>query len=491
MDNGWKSQYGFIWAVLGSVVGFANILSFSSQCYYNGGGAFLVPYFFAYVLLGIPLLILEGLVGQKFHKPLVSSYVTPWRKYIGWIAVLSCLTIGAFYIVLTSYSLIYAYFGVTGSIGIDTAHFFKHEFLQATHHIGDFGSFSAGIWMVVCLIGVGVWGILIKDISEGIEKICSYVMPLLALLVILFAFVASFLPGAMEGIHHFLSPDFSKLNDLTLWRNVFGQLFFSLSLGLGIITGYAQYNGEKIELKKAMSLIAVGDFVISFIAGWVVFACVGYMSHLKGLPFNEIIQSDSAFEIGFIVFPKILQTFTPFLQPVLGFLFFFCIFIAGITGVFSIVESVAGNVQREFALSRKKAVTMALTAIGGCATFFCFGNGQILIGALAPMVLGMTMICSALFEIVVFLYFTREIKDDPIWYVKGRRSWMYVSLRFFIPVILFAILAGSIIAELQVIDTAFYVRWIWFVGVSCLSVFLIRSARELHFKSKCFLNGVV
>ena len=482
MDNGWKSQYGFIWAVLGSVVGFANILSFSSQCYYNGGGAFLIPYFVAYMLLGIPLLILEGLVGQKFHKPLVTAYVTPWRKYVGWIAILSCLTIGSFYIVLTSYSLIYAYFGATGAIGTDTAHFFKHQFLQATSSIGDFGGFSLGIWGVVCLIGLGVWFTLVKDVSEGIEKICSWMMPLLAILVMVFALAASFLPGAMEGIRHFLAPDFSKLTDLALWRNVFGQLFFSLSLGLGIITGYAQYNGEKIQLKKAMSFIAVGDFVISFIAGWVVFACVGYMSYLKGIPFNQILQSDSAFEIGFIVFPKILQTFTPLLQPILGLLFFFCIFIAGITGVFSIVESVAGNVQREFAFSRKTAVTIALSAILASATLFCFGNGQILIGALAPMVLGMTMIFSALFEIMVFLYFTKEIKEDAIWYVGGRRSWMYGSLRFFIPFVLLAILVGSIIAELQTIDRAFYVRWIWFIAVSFISVGLIRSARELHFK---------
>lgn len=482
MTQGWKSQYGFIWAVLGSVVGFANILSFSSQCYYNGGGAFLIPYFFAYLLLGVPLLILEGLVGQKFHKPLVSSYVTPWRKYVGWIAVLSCLTIGAFYIVLTSYSLIYTYFGASGLIGADTAHFFKHDFLQATQTIGDFGLFSWQIFGMVALIALFVGFVLVKDVSEGIEKICSWMMPLLAILVMVFALAASFLPGAMEGISHFLTPDFSKLADLTLWRNVFGQLFFSLSLGLGIITGYAQYNGEKVELKKAMTFIAVGDFVISFIAGWVVFSCIGYMSYLKGIPFNEILQSDSAFEIGFIVFPKILQTFTPWLQPILGVLFFFCIFIAGITGVFSIVESVAGNVQREFAFSRKKAVLLALGAITACATFFCFGNGQLLIGALAPMVLGMTMIFSALFEIVIFLYFTQDIKDDPLWYSNGRRNWMYVSLRFVIPFILLAILVGSVASEFQVIDAPFYLRWIWFGGVSLLSVFLIRSARELHFK---------
>jgi neurotransmitter:Na+ symporter, NSS family len=95
-DSSWKSQSGYIWSMLGSAVGFANVLSFSAQAYKNGGGAFLIPYFAALFILGIPLLLLEGLVGSKWKKPIVSAYgnVCGRRgKMLGWLAVLACSTI--------------------------------------------------------------------------------------------------------------------------------------------------------------------------------------------------------------------------------------------------------------------------------------------------------------------------------------------------------------------------------------------------------------
>ncbi len=479
-SGGWKNQSGFIWAVLGSVVGFANVLSFSSQCYHNGGGAFLIPYVVAYIILGTPMLLLEGLIGQRLGLPLVSAYgstVGKTGKFLGWIAILSCLTIGAFYIVLTSYSLIYTYFELASTIPSDTATFFQKNFLKSTSDIKDFGVFGWNIFLVVLIIAFFVWWTLIRDISKGVEKVCSLVMPLLSILILFFAIVSTFLPGAIEGVIQFVRPDFSRLFELSLWRDVFGQLFFSLSLGLGIITGYAQYNGTKIELKKAMTFVAVGDFLISFIAGWVVFACVGYMSHHLGVPVIEVIKTDSAFEIGFIVFPKILQTFSPYLRPFLGCVFFFCIFVAGITGVFSIVESISGNFQREFVHSRKKAVSWALAIIAFLSFFFCMGNGQILIGTLAPMVLGMNMIVSAFFEIVCFLYLSKEFSEDVIWYKKNSKHQLYFYiLKFVVPLILIGILVGAIARDFENIESSFYVRWFWLACALSFSYLFVKKS---------------
>lgn len=478
--SGWKTQSGFIWAVLGSVVGFANVLSFSSQCYQNGGGAFLIPYLLAYIILGTPMLLLEGLIGQRLGLPLVSAYgVTVGKagKLLGWIAVLSCLTIGAFYIVLTSYSLIYTFFEISSTIPSDTATFFQQNFLKSTSNIKDFGVFGWNIFLVVLIIAFFVWWTLIRDISKGVEKVCSLVMPLLSVLILFFAIASSCLPGAMAGIAQFVRPDFSRLFELSLWRDVFGQLFFSLSLGLGIITGYAQYNGKKIQLKKAMTFVAIGDFMISFVAGWVVFACVGYMSHHQGIPIGEVIKTDSAFEIGFIIFPKILQTFSPYLQPFLGCVFFFCIFVAGITGVFSIVESIAGNFQREFSQPRKKAVTWALSIIAFLSFFFCMGNGQVLIGALAPMVLGINMIISAFFEIICFLYLSPEISKDVLWYKKNSKYQLYFYiLKFIVPVVLLGILLGAIARDFENIGSGFYIRWLWLACALGFSYLFIKKS---------------
>lgn len=461
----WKSQWGFIWAVLGSVVGFANVLSFSAQCYKNGGGAFLIPYFLAYLVLGLPLLILEGTIGQKMKMPLVAAYgqVAPrWGKYLGWIAVLSCLTIGAFYIVLTGYSLLYTYFATFRMIPPDTARFFVETVLHETGNLLDFGMLVPSIFITVLAIAGFVFWTLVRDISEGVEAVCSVMMPMLAILVLFFAVAASFLPGAFVGIQQFLLPDFSRLTHLSLWRDVFGQLFFSLSLGLGIITGYSQYNDEKTDLKKSMLIVAIGDFAISFIAGWGIFACLGYMSLANDTPFRELVTTTSSFQIGFVIFPKIIQTFHPIFQPVLGMFFFFSVFIAGITGVFSITESVVGNIQREFNLSRKKGIALGLGAMLTLSIFFCMGNGQELISALAPMVLGITMIMSGLAEIFVF----REFAESR-------------TLRYIVPALLLTTLGCALIAEAQSIDLAFAVRWGW-LAVALLAAKLLQPKRALE-----------
>ncbi len=478
-SSGWNSQSGFIWAVLGSVVGFANVLSFSAQCYRNGGGAFLIPYFIAYLCLGLPMLLLEGVIGQKFSMPLVTAYgkkAPGLGKYVGWIAILSCLTIGAFYIVLTAYSALYTYFGATGAIPDDTSYFFKYQFLKSTSSLLEIGAFSLPIFSAVVVISLFVWWTMVRDISKGVETVCSMVMPLLTVLVVVFAVFSTFLPGALSGIVRFLQPNFSRLTDIALWRDVFGQLFFSLSLGLGIITGYSQYNGESFNLRRSMTLVAIGDFVISFIAGWVVFASIGYMSHVSGVPFQEMIKSDSSFEIGFIIFPKILKTFAPMWQSLLSVVFFFCVFIAGITGVFSIVESVTGNVEREFSVSRTKAVTIVMGVIALFASLFCLGNGQHIIGALSPMVLGLTMILSALVELIVFLYLTPEIRDDEIWFYGEKRRISFYAIKYVVPFVLLSILAGGIVVDAAELGVGFVVRWAWFAAATTAAYVMMRTA---------------
>ena len=129
----WRSQSGYIWSLIGSAVGFANVLSFSAQAYKNGGGAFLIPYFLALFVLGIPMLLLEGLIGYHWKLPLVNAYGKAAGKVgrvFGWLAVISCLTIGAFYIVLTGYSAAYTYFAAGGMIPENTKDFFQKDFLN-------------------------------------------------------------------------------------------------------------------------------------------------------------------------------------------------------------------------------------------------------------------------------------------------------------------------------------------------------------------------
>ncbi len=465
----WSKEAGYIWSMIGSAVGFANVLSFSALCYKNGGGAFLIPYIMAHLIVGIPMLILEGIVGQRTKLPVVSALgqvAGTTGKVLGWLAVLTCATIGGFYVVLTGYAVGYTWFSATGTIGADTAFFFKHHFLNDSGSLTNIGGIATGVLISTLVVIAFSWAVLARNIHSGVEKICTIFMPLLGLLVLVFGIAVTFLPGATLGIQHYLIPDFSRLGDWLLWRDVFGQVFFSLSLGLGIVTGYSRHNPESFNVRRAMFKVAIGDFVISFIAGFAVFGCIGFMSHTSGIAFNELVRSDSAFEIGFVIFPAILAQLGEVVSRILGPIFFFCVFIAGVTGFFSIVESVAGNIEVEFGKTRKKAVGMAMVFVSALALPFCMGNGQHLLGALAPMVLGNAMLVGGIVQIILFLMLSKVIGNDSVWMKGSARTYPYYALKYVVlPLLSFSLIGALYQEAMSGITTAFVYRLLWLVLV--------------------------
>ncbi len=471
----WKSQSGYIWSLIGSAVGFANILSFSSQVYKNGGGAFLIPYIIAIFLLGIPMLMLEGLIGYKWKLPLVSAYnkvLGQKGKILGWLSVIACLTIGAFYIVLTAYSAAYTYFAATKQIPPDSKSFFLNEFLKTTEGIHQFGTLSWPVLFATICVTIITYLVMVRNIRDGIEKICTFFMPLLAFIMASFAISTLFLPGGIYAIKYYLTPDFSKLNNPTLWRDVFGQLFFSLSLGLGIIVGYSRHTDKKTNVARAMFWVTFGDFAVSFISGLAIFGFLAHISYTQHIPFDKILVSDSTFEIGFILFPKILQSFGEYWAQIIGTIFFFCIFIAGITGVFSISESIVGNVENEFSMSRKKAVTITMFLILISACLFCFGNATHIIDALAPMVLGINMLIGGLALIFTFQYACPSVQQDSIWYHGSKPNFFSICIRYIGPILLIIILISNLWYELHATDISFVIRWIWF-GLALIGSLLL------------------
>ncbi len=470
----WKKQSGFIWSLIGSAVGFANVLSFSAQCYKNGGGAFLIPYIIALVTLGIPLLILEGFIGYRWKLPLVPSYGKVWKspgRALGWLAVIACTTIGAFYIVLTGYSVAYIYFTASGSIPEDTAQFFKHDFLQATPSIGDFGRFSIAAFIATITVAIFSWFVLVKNIRDGLERICSLFMPMLAIFMAVFAIVVLFLPGASQGWIWYLKPDFSKLLEPRLWRDVFGQLLFSLSLGLGIVVGYSRHTQDNTNIPQSMVLVAIGDFLVSFICGFAIFGCIAHMSFVSDVPMNQIISSDSSFEIGFVIFPKILKMFGPVLSQIIGPLFFFCVFIAGVTGLFSIIESIAGNIETEFHRSRREAVTWTIVILVLFSAFFCMGNSPHVIDSLAPMVMGNNMLVGSIMLCFAFMYHTKK-RSENIFLSHGTKGFSYFSLKYVLPYFLSVILIANVISEFQnfTVGSAIQLTWMLFAIVCAVTL---------------------
>ncbi len=466
----WHSNRGYMWALLGSAVGFANLLCFSAHCYKNGGGAFLIPLVIAYTLLGIPMLMLESIIGQKLKLPFVSAFGKEWgspAKVIGWLSALGCMTIGAFYMVLTGFSVAYTYFSIADLIPADTALFFKSSFLHDSGSLTTWGSLSLPIAGSTLLIAAATLFFMTRGIQKGIERVCSIFMPILISLICIFVIITLFLPGAMEGVRRFLTPDFSHLLNFSLWRDVFGQLFFSLSLGLGIITGYARYSNQTINMRQAMFWVAIGDLFIAFISGLVIFACIGYMSYTTETPFDQIVKSDSTFEMGFVIFPKVLHTFGS-LKSIIGALFFGCLIFKGLTGVFSIIESISGNIEEEFRISRNASIMIALGISTMLALLFCMGNGQHLLGAIAPMVLGINMLIVAILTIVYFVLCNLTIRQEMTLQLGWNSEAKVKMIGLWMLAVLIVILGGVLQNEIaEAGSLPMVIRWSWF-GVALL-----------------------
>jgi NSS family neurotransmitter:Na+ symporter len=416
------------------------------------------------------------MIGYQWKLPLIGAFGKKWGKIgkiAGWLSIMACLTIGAFYIVLTGYSAAYTYFAATNQIPVDSKTFFVQSFLKTSSSLAEFGSISWPIFFATLGVASVSWMVLIRHVKDGIEKICSWFMPLLAVIMLIFAITVSFLPGGAQGWVYYLMPDFSKLADAALWRDVFGQLFFSLSLGLGIIVGYSRYTKQEMNIAQAMVWVAIGDFAVSFISGAAIFGCLAHISYTQNIPFDSILTSDSTFEIGFILFPQILKTFGPVFSSAIGTLFFFCIFIAGITGVFSIVESIVGNVEVEFRMTRFKAVSSVIAILMGMAILFCMGNASHLIDALAPMVLGINMLIAGLLLILAFVYCQPIRPEERIWGPGAHQGFMAFALRYIAPALLSIILVANLWEEAQHVNLSTAVRWGWLLVASGASLLMV------------------
>ena len=277
----WGSKLGFLMAAVGSAVGLGNIWRFSYMTFENGGGAFLVPYIVALFAVGIPLVILEYTLGHKWRgsSPLAFAKVNKKWEAIGWwMPTVATVGIMLFYAVVIAWCINYFFFALNLSWGDDTKGFFFKEFLQLSKGPMDLGGFRWNIVGTTAFVWFLCWFICFKEVNHGIEKACSIFMPLLFVLTLVLVGWSLPLPGAGEGIKAYLTPDWSKVATTKPWIDAFGQIFFTLSLGFGIMITYASYLPKQTNLFSSAIWTAVLNCTYSFITGFAVFGTLGFMA---------------------------------------------------------------------------------------------------------------------------------------------------------------------------------------------------------------------
>ncbi|VAX38080.1 Sodium-dependent transporter [hydrothermal vent metagenome] len=354
----WRSRMGFILAALGSAVGLGNIWRFSYLCYKNGGGAFLVPYAIALLVVGIPLMILELGIGHKMRgsAPLSFAKVDRRWEWCGWWAVICAMYgIMLYYSVIIAWCLRYVFFSFNLAWGSDPNNFFFNEFLQLSSGPLELGNIRTPILFCLLIIWALSWVIVYFGVQKGVERANKIFIPLLFVLISALVIWSLSLQGAAQGIAVYLKPNFSLLSNHKIWIDAFSQIFFTLSLAFGIMVAYASYLPRKVNIVKDALIITLGNSAFSFFAGFAVFGTLGYMAFATGKPIDEVVNKSIG--LAFVTYPQAISLMPAFAK-VFGVLFFTSLVIAGLSSAISLIEAFSAAIIDKFNCSRKTVVSV-------------------------------------------------------------------------------------------------------------------------------------
>jgi len=368
----WGSQLGFLLAAVGSAIGLGNIWRFSYMAFEHGGGAFLIPYVVALLVVGIPLMILEYALGNRYRAsaPLAFARIGRRWEWVGWwMPTIALFGIMVYYAAVIGWCINYFLFSLDLAWGADAQGFFFSEFLQLSDDPRNLGGVRWPILAATVLGWALCWSICFRGISRGIERACLLFMPLLFLLTMSLAAWTLSLDGAWVTVReHYLTADWTKINVLTnpeawrVWAAAFGQIFFTLSLGFGIMITYASYLPRKARLARAAIWTSGINSLYSFIAGFAVFGIVGFMAGQAGTGIGEVIKGGP--QLAFVVYPEAIRQL-PFGGEVFGALFFFMLLLAGLSSGISLVEAFSCALRDKFGIDRRRTVTVV--CVLGCA----------------------------------------------------------------------------------------------------------------------------
>ena len=279
----WDSRLAFVIAAIGAAIGLGNVWRFPFKVYQSGGGAFLIPYFTALFVAGIPLLIMEFGLGQYFQgaAPKAFRKIKSGFEGIGWWAIGVCIFIAIYYCVIMAYAWNYLFLSFTKGWGADPGIFFKDIFLAKTAGPHILGKLSWPIIAGLAATWIAIGWCIYRGVSR-VGKVVMITVPLPALLLIILFFRGITLPGAGEGIALYLNPDFSRLLDPQIWLRAFGQVFFSVGLGWGIMIAYASYRAKNAEINNSAFIACLSDVGLSFFGGFAVLRAKYGFTNLNG-----------------------------------------------------------------------------------------------------------------------------------------------------------------------------------------------------------------
>lgn len=415
----WGSRLGVILAVAGSAVGLGNFLRFPGNAAQNGGGAFMIPYFVALLVLGIPICWVEWSMGRRGglagYNSCPGVFSVIWRnpisKYLGSFGLLIPLIIYMYYIYVEGWCLGYCYlylmmpqdFLACGKDPEKFSAYFKSFVGQDSDGLMMEGGLHISVifWIIVFCVN---FFLIYRGLTKGIESFCKYAMPAMAVcaIVVLIRVLTLGTPDAsrpdqnvISGLGFMWNPNLEKLKDFNTWLAAAGQIFFSLSVGFGVIVNYASYLNRKDDVVlSGLTATSTNEFFEVCLGGLITIPAAFVFLGASGIAGSI----NSSFSLGFHTLPVVFA-YMPF-GRLFGFLWFFMLFLAAITSSLSMLQPVAAFLEEAFKWSRKQSIVVlgALTGAGGLfVIYYSKGLGAVdaidfWVGTLAIFVLAMIQV---------------------------------------------------------------------------------------------------
>lgn len=347
------SRNVFILSAIGSAVGLGNIWRFPYVAYEGGGGAFLIPYLCALLTAGIPLLFLDYAIGHRFRgsAPLAFRRIHRAAEPLGWWQVLICVVIAVYYAVIVAWAAMYTWFSAQLTWGAGNENdFFFTDFLQSADvaATGVSTDFVPQVGIPLIVVWIVVIAIMALGVKRGIGRANMVLMPLLTVMFAVLVVQSLFLPGAMDGLNAFFTPNWEALADPGVWASAYGHIFFSLSVAFGIMVTYSSYLKRKTDLTGSGLVVAFANSGFEILAGIGVFAALGFMAQTQGTDVSGV--ASSGIGLAFVAFPTIVSQAAG--GSIIGVLFFGALVFAGITSLISILEVIVAALQDKLGWGR-------------------------------------------------------------------------------------------------------------------------------------------
>lgn len=473
------TRTGFILAAIGSAVGLGNIWRFPYVAYDNGGGAFFIPYLVALFTTGLAILALEFALGTKYRgsAPLTYARIGKGKKFefVGWLPVFLTLGITTYYPIILAWALMYMFFSFNLSWGSAPGDFFYADVLQLgdATKIFDLGNFIPMVLLALAAVWVITGIILLAGVKTGIERANRIMIPLLLVLFVIFVIRAVTLEGATTGLNAFFTPDWTEIMKPGVWIAAYGQIFFSLSICMGIMITYSSYLPKRTEIGSSALITGFANSSVELLAGFGIFGALGFMATIKGVEVADVATSGPG--LVFAVFPEIISKL-PFPQ-LFGVVFFLCIILAGITSLVSLMEVSILALRNKFNMKRTPA-TLSIMAFSVILSIpYATGSGLYILDIVDYFVNNITLVLAAILTVLVNGYFAKNFKDTQLhlntYSNVSFGLWWTVCIKIITPLLLITMFVLNLVANFKSNYEGYLNEFIFTLGWGTVAFYII------------------